>query len=383
MVGDRAETEVLVVVENNSLMKKLKIVQTIVFLSVLLISQSNAQFGFYTEVSSYYDDNIFNNYLAETDFIHSLSAGAEYDIESESNNLNMFYDGNFTFFNEYNQKSSSIHKAGIVNTYFINDEHPINVGANYSLQMYREDFNIYDWNSVSAYVNYRHLTGENDFILAGYIFNRVKFNNLDEFSYNEHKGLIKLQLAYETKTTLLFSGEIGYKEYLQTYNYSDITNSAFRFSSSLRVAQSVSDNTGLSVFAGIKKNFKDGTRYMNRNDYYYFEEEMLNDQYSTDGYDGGAKITQLLTPILILSGFANYTQKNYTNLPAADLEGNPLGDFREDKRLSYGVKLEVSLVSILPGLYGNISWNYIRNNSNDPFYDYNNQVYAAGLEFGF
>lgn len=380
---DRAETEVLVVAENNSFMKKLHIIQSIFFLLLILFSQSYAQFSLYTNVNSYFDDNIFNNYLAEQDFINSFSLGSAFDIESEYNNLSTYYDGNFTFFNEYNQKSSNLHKVGIVNTYFVNEENPLNIGVNLSVRNYRDDYNIYDWQTISAYANYRHLTGENDFILAGYIFGRTKYNNLDIFSYNEHKGLIKLQFAFETKTTVLISGEAGYKDYIQQLNQSDFTNNIWQVSSFLRVAQSLGENTGMSLFAGIRKNFKDGTRYLNNNDYYYFEEELLNDQYSSDGFEGGTRITQLLTPIMILSGFVNYAQNNYTNLTAADLEGNSLGDFREDKRLSFGVKLEINLVSILPGLFGDVNWNFIRNNSNDPFYDYNNQIFSAGLEFNF
>lgn len=380
---DRAEMEVPVVVENKYRFMKLNFAQLITFWSIFLFNQSYSQFGFYTDVSSYYDDNIFNNYLAESDFIHSFSLGTEYDVESETNNLNLYYDGNFTFYNENSSKSSGIHRAGVVNTYFVNDENPLNIGVNYSLKKYGENYDIYDWNSFSLYANYRQYTGENDFIIAGYIFNKIKYQNLDIFSYNEHKGLIKFQLAFETRTTLLLSGEAGYKDYIQQLDQSDFTNNIWQISSFLRIAQALGENTGMSVFAGASKNFKEGTRYLSSNDYYYFEEELLSDQYSSDGFEGGVKITQLISPVVILSGFANYAQRDYTNLPAADLEGNPLNDFRMDNRFSYGVKLEVSMGFMLTGLFGNVSWNNIHNNSNDPFYDYNNQIFTAGLEFGF
>ena len=375
--------EVLVVVENKLTLMKLKITKIIVFLSIILLNQSYPQFSFFTDVNSYFDDNVFNNYLAESDFVHSFSLGTAYDIETETNNLSFYYDGNFSFYSENTSKSSNLHKAGIVNTYFVNDENPINIGVNYSLKNFDDNYDIYDWNSFSAYANYRHFIGENDFILAGYIFSRIKYDNLDIFSYYEHKGLLKLQFAFETKTTLLISGEAGYKDYLQQFNISDFTNSIWQVSSSIRVAQSLGENTGMSVFAGISKNFKDGTRYLYSNDYYYFEEELLNDQYSSDGFNGGVKISQMLSPILILSGTANFIQRNFTNLPAADLVGNSLDDYRQDNRFSYGAKLEVNISAIVTGLFGNVSWNNIKNNSNDPYYDYKNQIFAASLEFGF
>ena len=80
----------------------------IVLLFILILSSQSvkAQFGFYTGFDGYYDDNIYNNYLGISDFVNSISFGTSYDIESTSNNLNVYYDGNFTYFNENVFKSS-------------------------------------------------------------------------------------------------------------------------------------------------------------------------------------------------------------------------------------------------------------------------------------
>ena len=77
-----------------------KITLAVLFFLVLSPSQINAQLGLYTGVDSYYDDNIYNNYLGVSDFINSFSFGANYDFESENNNLGFYYDGNLTYFNE-------------------------------------------------------------------------------------------------------------------------------------------------------------------------------------------------------------------------------------------------------------------------------------------
>jgi hypothetical protein len=45
--------------------------------------------------------------------------------------------------------------------------------------------------------------------------------------------------------------------------------------------------------------------------------------------------------------------------------------------------MEFGLGKILSGLYLSLNYNYIKNNSNDYYYDYNNQIYAITLGFDF
>lgn len=357
----------------------------IIFLFILILSSQSvkAQFGFHTGFDGYYDDNIYNNYLGISDFINSVSFGAGYDFESTSNNLNVYYDGNLTYFNENVFRSSSTHKAGIVNTYYAGEGNPINIGANYGWRVYEEGYEIYDWKQLSLFANYKHYTVDNDFVLTGYVYNRINYLNLEIFSYNEHKAFIKYRSLFSSKTSLLLAVRGDFKDYIQKYQSSSLANNALQVRSFVQLAQSLSNNMGLSVYAQYRKNIISGNRYVNIGDYFYYEEEILYDQYSNEGYDGGIKIKQMLSPILILSGYANYANKYFPNLPAADLEGNSLDYNREDNQLRFGVQLEASLGGITPGLYGDLTWDYIKNNSNDSFYNYKNQVLSAGLEFMF
>ena len=357
----------------------------IVFLFILILSSQSvkAQFSFYTGYDGYYDDNIYNNYLGISDFINNISFGTSYDFGSTSNNLNVYYDGNLTYFNENVFRSSSTHRAGIVNTYYAGEGNPLNIGANYGWRGYEEGYEIYDWKQLSLYANYKHYTVDNDFILTGYVYNKINYLNLEIFSYNEHKAFIKYRSLFSSKTSLLLGVGGDFKDYIQKYQSSSLADNALQVRSFVQLAQSLSDNTGLSVYAQFRKNIISGNRYVNIGDYFYYEDEILYDQYSNEGYDGGIKIKQMLSPILILSGYANYANKYFPNLPAADLEGNSLDYNREDNQLRFGAQLEVSLGGIIPGLYGDLNWDYIKNNSNDSFYNYKNQMLSAGLEFVF
>ncbi len=370
--------------EGNSI-KMLAKRSAIVLLFIFILSPQNvkAQFSFYTGYDGYYDDNIYNNYLAVSDFLNSFSFGAGYDIESSSNNFNFYYDGNLTRFNENVFKSSVTHKAGIVNTYFVGDGNPLNIGANYSWRSYGEGYTVYDWNQLSLYANYKQYTADNNFILAGYIYNGINYLNLEVFSYNEHKAFLKYRSLFSSKTSLLIGVQGDFKDYMQNSRSSSLADNALQVSSFVQLAQSLSDNTGLSVYAQYRKNIISGNRYINIGEDYYYEDEILYDQYSNEGFNGGIKIRQMLSSILILSGYANYANKYFPNLPVADIQGNSFDFNREDDQLRFGAQLEASLGGIIPGLYGDLNWDYVKNNSNDTFYNYNNQVFSAGLEFVF
>ncbi len=361
-----------------SKMKKQLLILVFLFNGILY-----PQLNFYSSIDSYIDDNIYNNYLNTSDFINSFSFGAGYDIISEINNLELYYDGNLNYFTQNSFKSSSMHKAGIVNSFYIGGNNPLTIGANYGLRIYDDDYNLYDWSNLSGYANYRQYISDDDFFLTGYIFSRTDYPNLNLFSFDEHRGFLKVRFAFPSKTSLLFGIEGGFKNYLEQSNMNRATNSVSQLRGFLQVAQSLGEATGLSGFVQLRKNIKSGNRYVNFNEFSYYEEELIYDQYSNEGYAGGIKLTQLIIPSIILNGFVNYSYRDYLNLPAADLIGNELNFTREDKQLKYGFGLEASLGIIIERLYGNINWLMINNSSNDLFYDYNNQVFSAGLEFNF
>ncbi len=130
-----------------------------------------SQVNFYSGYQFIYDDNIYNNTLQEEDFINSFSLGAAYNIESEINNIQFYYEGIFSDFQKQKIRSFSANKIGIVETHLFGDsENPLNAGVNYSFRLNRDEFKLYDFNQLSAYINYRQSIEEKHFLIAGYNF---------------------------------------------------------------------------------------------------------------------------------------------------------------------------------------------------------------------
>jgi hypothetical protein len=351
---------------------------------VVFSLNSQAQFYLTADVEGYYDDNIFNNYLNESDFINAFTGELGYDIETEHNNFEIFYTGFFNRYYEYTDKSATIHKFGIVNTYlFSENDNPFNVGINYTVRINQEDYYIYDFNQISGYANYMHSISESNKIQLGVIGNRIDYENFSLFSHYQLKAFLRSINSFESRTSLTAAAEIDQKIYIEKMQSEGLADEILQAQLYLQLGQGITNDLGVSVFAFLRKNLSGGNRYFNTIDYIYYEEELFNDIYSSDGVISGLTLTYLFIPNIIGKLAGGYEIRNYTDLPAADENGNSLNELRQDNQYSAGASLEFGLGKIISGLYLSLNYNYIKNNSNDYYYDYTNQIYAITLGFDF
>lgn len=343
-----------------------------------------AQFYLTADVAGYYDDNIFNNYLNESDFINAFTGDIGYDIEAGQNNFELYYTGFFNRYYEHPDKSATIHKFGAVNTYlFLEYDNPLNIGINYATRINKEDYYIYDFNQISAYANYMHSIGENNKIQLGMIGNRIDYENFTLFSHYQLKGFFRSINSLESRTSLTIAVEIDQKIYIEKMQSQGLADDILQAKLYLQAGQGISDELGLSAYALFRNNLGGGNRYFNTIDYIYYEEELFNDIYSNEGVETALTLSYLFLPNIIWKISGRYETRNYTDLPVAAENGNDLNELRQDNQYSAGTSLDFGLNKILTGLYLSLSYNYIKNNSNDYYYNYNNQVYAITLGFDF
>lgn len=359
------------------------LLQIVLSISLFLFS-AKAQFYFSTSIEGYYDDNIFNNYLNSSDFINAFSGELGYDFETERNNFELYYIGFINRYYKFGDKSSVIHKVGAVNTFlFSENDNPLNIGLNYAARINREDYYIYDFNQISAYANYIHSISESNKIQLGVVGNRIDYENFNLFSHYQLKAFLRIINSFESRTSITAAAEIDQKSYLEKYQSEGLTDEITQAKLYLQIGQGITDNLGLSGYAFFRKNLVKGNRYFSNNEYVFYEEELFNDLYSNDGVETGITLSYLFSPNIMGKVAGRYDVRNYTDLPAADENGNELEELRKDNQYSIGASLEFGLAKILDGLYLSLNYNYIRNNSNDYYYDYTNQIYAITLGFDF
>lgn len=357
----------------------------LLFLLITAFSfNTEAQFYLTADVEGYYDDNIFNNYLNESDFINAFSGELGYDFESEQNIFEVYYIGFFNRYYNYTDKSTIIHKAGLVDTYlFSENDNPLNVGLNYTIRINKEDYYIYDFDQISAYANYLHSISESNKIQLGVIGNRIDYENFSLFSHYQLKAFLRSINSFESRTSLTIAAEIDQKIYVEKMQNQGLADEVLQAKLYLQLGQGITDDLGLSAYAFLRNNLSGGNRYFNTIDYVYYEEELFNDIYSNEGVESGLTLSYLFLPNIMGKISGRYEIRNYTDLPAADQGGNDLSELRKDKRFSAGASLEFGLSEIISGLYLALNYNYIKNSSNDYYYDYNNQIYAITLGFDF
>ncbi|HOM95005.1 MAG TPA: hypothetical protein PKZ63_08130 [Candidatus Saccharicenans sp.] len=161
----------------------------------------------------------------------------------------------------------------------------------------------------------------------------------------------------------------------QTVYYTD-PRSVQILSISGLVAQGLGDRVGLSL-GGMKQWNIKGENPFSSSDEYYSVENPTSDLFSWQGYSLKAKLTASLTDRLQAEIQYDYLNREFPGLESLDLEGVSLGVRREDKRhqLSTLVQLDLARVSFF------ITYAYISNASNDPWFDWSGNFISGGLKW--
>jgi hypothetical protein len=299
--------------------------------------------------------------------------------------LQLYYEGSLNYFKTNTSKSFNTHRLGFVETHLFSiDDNPLNAGLNISFRNNQDEFELYNFQQISAYINYLHSVSETDFILPGYIFNKNTYKNFTLFTHDEHKLFLTWISNFETKTSLSFNAELNLKQYLESYDVEGYLNKATQAKFSMNIGQSLGEQTGMKGYVVVRKNLSDGSRYLIGSDsLIYYEEEIFNDLYSYEGTETGVGLKHYFTQSVELNLEAKYIIRNYSSLPAVSISGSELTDFREDKQFGLGAGLTFDLSKAIKGLSLSTTWNYLKNKSNDYYYEFTNQIISASLDYNF
>nr|HUM35147.1 hypothetical protein [Candidatus Saccharicenans sp.] len=142
------------------------------------------------------------------------------------------------------------------------------------------------------------------------------------------------------------------------------------------LAQGLGDRVGLSL-GGMKQWNLKGENPFSASDEYYSVENPTSDLFSWQGFSLKAKLTASLTDRLQAEIQYDYLNREFPGLESLDLEGVSLGVIREDRRhqLSTLVQLDLARVSFF------VSYSYISNASNDPWFDWSGNFISGGLKW--
>lgn len=365
-----------------------------------------------------YDDNSFRNYKGLSDYITQLNLYLAREYEKDLWAARLYYDGSFSFFAEYTDRFSHYHKIGLAASRSLGENgSALNLGGNVVIKRYQSSYDYTNYVQGTGYVNTKIRPAESLIAQLGYILKYRDYENLPKFAYYEHRLSGRLSWFLPTNTSLIFHARYGLKDYeTQTIatvisdslisgtghgrgshrgsstsvfysNYE--TPSTSQFIGSVKVGQSVTSTTGLSVQYLRRINLTNGARYSTVAGEvwtYNTEDDLFDDPYGYEGHEVSAVWTQILPwQTSFKLGYDSYF-KNYS-VEALDLDGQPLpiSENRKDRRYLIWLAVNKSFPkrSLLRNFQTYLDFSYLGNDSNDLYFKYYNSVFTFGTGYSF
>jgi hypothetical protein len=347
--------------------------------------------GFVTQELSYYS-NSFYNYRNLPDFHDNMGISLGYQMPTEKIQSQFYYDGNLNFFKEYSDRFSQYHELG----YSGSSENKGNYyfGANLAWQKNAATYDFYNYVKLQAYLNTKVFFKPNLIGRFGYLIRNRDYSELTEFSYWEHYFFARFNTYFQSGSSLTLQINYGLKNYIPQFTgysgrrqYVEATEmpSVDQFVTELKFAQSAGVKTSVWL-AGLlraKPGLVSGSASVVNADDLFTEDELFDDRYGYTGQEISAGMTHFLPGYIKLELSAGYLWKNYQNRMVYNLAENlsSVEEHRADQRqvvwgsLSRGIGGWLGLKS--SELF--LEAGYLKNNSNDSYYQFDNKFGTLGL----
>ncbi len=362
-----------------------------------------------------YNSNPFGIPDPEPEQISKISLGLQKDWQK----MSIQYYGSYIGYHENRDRSLYWHQLNLGGgeslTWNITAENRLN----------RQEYGVYDYWLMRAGLA-KSTTFQGILWRLGGNFSLNRFLELSELNNLQMTVYSSLNRAFPTRTSLIATLSVHYKYYLETpvntvtgdttlYPYASVSGinqgggmgpghggggmgGGYIFTDSqehpsvtqgvisLRLAQSIFRYTGLAIQYTGRLNFNQYDRSVAGLVYGYLSESQIFDDYL--GYEAqmlGSELTQLL-PLQMTARMAFYHQKKYYVAQGIYLDAENFDALilREDRYrtawISLGKRFNFSESGNM-GLLLHVNYQWIRNESNSYWYNYESQFVSVGLQF--
>jgi hypothetical protein len=346
-------------------------------------------------VTGVIDDNITNTSLRLNDRVTTLAGEIGYGAEFGNTYGELVFTPVIHYFSAFTERTFGMHTVtgSLVHLFDDDGNAAVSADISYGVRRGRDEFSLYDYDRVSGTLSGRYAFGPLVLGRAGYSFTRMAFRTLALFDHLEHYGFLQATVSLPTKTTVIAEAGLGTKRYAdqqvtsdagfppgrgRMYNWQEspepgtASPGATQFTGIVRIGQSVTSGTGLSLTARWLTIIEEEPIYLITADGDQSVEQIVNDQYGFEGPGAELRLTQLLPASIILTVTVGREQRHYNGREVYDGTGAVLADTREDMLTTASVRIEKRF----PSLGFSIGISYLRTvgTSNDPLYDFSNNV---------
>jgi len=367
---------------------------TLVFVLIVIISQINkAQWGFSFSVENEYNSNPFISPQPFNSLISTLNFG----LQNELSSFSAGYYGNYVNINSASERNFYWHQFALWK-----DFESSSLGIYAEQRINKTDFEYYNYTNYTAY--YRTLLNLGDFFVSFTPnVSITKYSSipiLDNFKASLGSFINR---SFETGTTFILGGSLNFKKYLsptqtETVFYINEENRLVRETfidnnissitqlvSYLRTAQSITPTTGLAIqftnriiFNKVDNSLKD------LNMIYGDESEIFDDPLNYEGNSIAFELTQILFDDLYLRGGYYINKKYYPSQGTYDQLFNYDTELmRSDTQRIFALSFKKNFTIESFGdivFYSILNFNFVKNESNSYWFNYNGN--SINLDFG-
>ncbi|MCX6132311.1 MAG: hypothetical protein NTU47_00745 [Ignavibacteriales bacterium] len=360
--------------------------------TTVVTSNAYGQVGFESHISTMYDDNILNNYQQISDKVSTLTLNTGYGFGGIHWDARVFYDGTLNYYQSVTDRTNQFHSLQTSFALYSGEdqENVLNVGVSYGQGFYRGSSAFYNHDQVTAIVQYKQFLSDLIINNLGYAFRSIRFSDMSDFSYSEHALSGGFSFALPTQTTLIVQADLGAKFYSTPSSTGEAEGmrkggmsfapGVIQFGPLIRIGQSIFEGTGLSLTTKYQWNIQKQARYISTSYGSVSDDELFDDHYGHEGLHTSLMLTQLLPESMVMKVTGGVQNRLYSSLAAYDLDGNVLSSQRTDLRTSLSVLLQKDFQM---GFTLKAAVDFIRNYSNDPYYNYRNSALALELSLPF
>ena len=355
-------------------------------------------------------------------------AGFEHLFDRERGRISYDFDGGT--FASPGDWSYYLHTAGVRYRFGADDpaSRRIYLTASAALRKNGDAWAAADYSAFGGGVNAEFHPRKNVTLRTGYRADHRSFSDLSQLTQLEHRGFASLLTNFESRTTVIAEVQVGGKAYKgETRLDSTVTTttttptapagqyygsgrgmgpalrgtttvvqsqaqhrsgSAGLVSGMLRLAQSLSDRTGIHAQATMRTTFGAVPPALITTPAGFFDDGIYDDPFAFDTTSAQAGFTRAFQSGAELAGTVSWADRRYTSTPAIDATGNELAGspLRRDRVWRGNAVWSLPLFARRTGgaeLTLDVTYRFLRSRSNDAFYSYTSHGVGVGLSVGY
>jgi hypothetical protein len=376
----------------------------IFILSVLILGSTLTADSFSLSFTQNMTDNLFQNSLAEKDQLSTFG----FYMDKNFSKFSLFAESSYSHLYENPDLTSFTPDIGVDYISPLNEKSAFYFSLTGRGAFYRSDYSDFNYLSANFFAAFKSYISQTSIFKSNYSFDYKNYKD-SVYDFISHSLMVSLDKYLQTKTTLKAEMDWGYKHFLSSYihpddmaaeghryygkgrgkgstygngtaQYQPISQSEAQgiqvFSISGLIAQGLGNYVGINL-SGLKQWVLSGENPFSYIEEFYAVENPSYDRFSWDGYQLGSQLSLLLPWNIQMKLGYTLSEKEFPGIESMDLEGNPLGVTRKDKRNQIEVRTEKNF----PKFSVFVFYSYINNNSNDLYFDWNGHFLSFGIEW--